>query len=408
MKIKSLKALGLAIFASAALIPGMVYASTAANTTITNTVTVNFANAANVAQTAVTSSVSFTVNLISAAPTLVAGADIDPSTEATSETLYYTITSNANGPDEYNVGSVTTNTDINSPTGYTIPSSVTLGATTIAAYIEGDGTSAVITVPYDGTDDSSANGIVAGDILMINSTEYTVASVDESTGATTNVVTITLSANVSGGPVVAGTIVPERQVFAASLTTGTTITSPKAFGTHEVEVKAYPVTASDLTATDSATITVRKPLLAVTKYVRNATSGTTFNASGTGTMSIGGVDYFTGGITGKPGDTMEYVIVVDNTATGAGVAKNIIVSDPIPMFTTLATTSVYLIDATTTALGSVTFPGTALNVAVDGDAAKVDSDTLYVYAGTGGDDSGTGGSLNLTEYSLVRFQVTID
>lgn len=411
MKHWSIKTLGLAILASAALIPGLVYASTAANTTITNTVTVNFANAANVAQTAVTSSVSFTVNLVPAAPTLVAGPDIDPTTEAASATITYTITSNANGPDVYDLSDSIDDTNINAPTGVNYPASVTLGATTLAAAIAGDGTSAVISVPFDGDDaDSSVNGIEAGDTIIINGDEYIVDSIDETTGAATNVVTITLTTNVDGGAVSAGTIVPERQTFDVTLTTGTTITATFAFGTHEVEITATSATDGNFAAADSATIYVRKPLMSVTKYVRNATPATTFNASGTGTVDIGGVNYYTGGITGNPGDVMEYVIVVDNTASGAGVAKNIVVSDPIPMFTTLANTSVYLIDASTAALSAVSFPGTALDVTENGDAAEFSAGTLYIYAGTGGVDTGagTGGELDPAERSIIRFRVTID
>lgn len=403
--------LGAAIFAGAALLPGLVYASTAANTVITNTVTVNFANAANVAQTAVTDSVSFTVNLVPAAPTLVAGADIDPTTEGTANSITFTITSNANGPDQYNLTDDITDTDINAPTGVSFPANVTLGGTTLATALLGDNTENTLTVPYDGTDDSVVNGIAVGDIIVIDGDEYEVDSIDESTGSTTNTVTITLTTNVdnSSAGVAVGTIIGERQTFDVDLTTGTTIVAPNAFGTHGVEITATSDTDGAYTAADSATIYVRKPVLAVTKYVRNATPGSTFNP-GAGGTDIGGTLYYTSGVTGNPTDIMEYVIIVDNTASGAGVANNIVVSDPIPMFTSLTTTSVYLIDASTTAVDSVAFPGAALDVTENGDAAEEDSGTLYIFAGDGGVDTsaGTGGTLDPGERSFIRFRVTID
>ena len=65
----------------------LALASTAANTTITNTVTVSFDDAADQSQTPVQASVSILVNLVASAPTLSSPADIDPSTETTANNL---------------------------------------------------------------------------------------------------------------------------------------------------------------------------------------------------------------------------------------------------------------------------------------------------------------------------------
>lgn len=399
---------GTALLASAALIPSLAFA-TAANTTITNTVTVSFSDAANNPQTSVEANVAITVNLVAAAPTLVAGADIDPTTETTAASITYTITSNANGPDQYNLTSDTaTNSQISAPTGVTLAGSVTLGATTLAAALVGDDSELTLTVPFDGTADGAVNGLAVTDTVVINGNEYTIDSVDESNGGTTNLASITLTVEVTGGAVAIGALVAERQTFDIDLTTGS-IVAPNASGVHTVSVTATSDTDNAFTATDSATITVRKPVLTVTKYVRNVTT-VAFNPL-VAAITVDAVDYYASGVSGNPGDTMQYLIVIDNSAAGAGTANNIVVSDPIPQFTTFVASSIEL-DATGTGVFLA-----QNETADDGDAAELDATgnrTVYVYAGAGGDDTtagagnGDGGTLTAGQVSHVIFQVTID
>ena len=407
MKILNQKAMGVAIIALAALAPALVYASTAANTSITNTVTVNFEDASNNAQPAQTASVSLTVNLVASAPILSSPADIDPSTENTTETLTYTITGTANGPDTYDFSSSDSRTNMDADATFTTPS-VTLGGTTVASAVSA--TDTVITVPYDGADDSDVNGITAGDTLVIDPSGaaevVTVSSVDESTGAASNTVTITLTAGTTGAYGI-GVIIGERDTVALDVTTDTITTGTS--GTHSVSSTA---TSQDdgtvsTTQTTATVITVRKPGLTVSKYVRNVTNP----VAGTTAETVGGTTWYAADVSGVPGDTMEYLIVVDNTAAGSGTANNIVVSDPVPQFTTFVASSITL-DAT----GTGTF--TAQDETADnGDAAELDATgngTVYVYAGSGGDDTaagagnGTGGSLASGEVSRVVFRVTID
>ncbi|HEY9032593.1 MAG TPA: hypothetical protein VIN71_01530 [Pseudomonadales bacterium] len=417
MKLLNRNLTGAAILAGAALLPGVAFANTAANTTITNTVTVNFDDAGGNAQTAVEASVAITVDLVAAAPTLVAGADIDPTTETTAASITYTITSNANGPDQYNLSSDTaTNSQISAPTGVTLAGSVTLGATTLAAALVGDDSELTLTVPFDGTDDGVVNGLTDGDTVVINGNEYTIDTVDESNGTTTNLASITLTVEVTGGVVAIGALVAERQTFDINLTTGS-IVAPNASGVHTVSVTATSDTDNAFTATDSATITVRKPTLSVTKFVRNVTEPV---VGGGTTTTVGADTFYTTGVSGKPTDVMEYLIVVANDDVNAGSATNIVVSDPIPMFTSFVAGSIQLDP------GTGTFA--AQDEAVDDgtDAAELDSSgngTVYVYAGAGGSDivddglggdlnpgagNGNGGSLAAGETSRVLFQVEID
>ena len=127
-------------------------------------------------------------------------------------------------------------------------------------------------------------------------------------------------------------------------------------------------------------------------------------------ITVDGVDYYASGVSGNPTDTMQYLIVIDNSAAGAGTANNIVVSDPIPQFTTFVASSIELDD------GAGTFVAQD-ETADDGDAAELDTTgngTVYVYAGAGGDDTtagagnGDGGNLVAGEISYVIFQVTID
>jgi uncharacterized repeat protein (TIGR01451 family) len=399
---------GTALIAGAALLPGLAYASTAANTVITNTVTVNYTDAANNAQTPITDSVAITVNLVASAPILSSPADVDPITENTTVNLVYTITGTANGPDTYNFSSADTRSNMEQDAGFTTPG-VTLGGTTVAAAIAIGAT--VITVPFDGIDDGIVNGIAVGDIIVIDPTGTAevaeVASIDESTGAATNTVTITLIAATTSAHGY-GLIIGERALVTVVVTTDEITTG--ASGTHSVLTTATSVADGliSTTQTTATLITVRRPVLTVAKYVRN-TSNATFNP-GAADITVDSVAYYASGVSGNPGDVMQYLIVVNNSGAGAGVANNIVVSDPIPQFTTFVAGSIRL------------DPGTGVFAAEDeavdsGSAAEFDSSgngTVYVYAGAGGDDltagagNGTGGTLLAGEISHITFQVEID
>ncbi|MFN3713055.1 MAG: hypothetical protein ACK4SX_05305 [Alcanivoracaceae bacterium] len=397
---------GSAIIIGAALIPGLAFA-TAANTTITNTVTVNYTDAANNAQPQEQASASILVNLVASAPLLSSPADVDPTTENTAVNLIYTITSTANGPDTYNFSSADTPTNMDNDAAFSTPS-ILLGATTAASGITIGAT--VITVPYDGTDDNNVNGLVAGDTIVLDPTGVaevaTILSVDESSGAATNTVTITLVAGTTNAfPY--GTPIGERANVTVTVTTDD-ITAGT-FGTHSVLTTATSQEDA-LVATTQATATVinvRRPVLTINKYVRNNTPASPFN-TGVVAITVDGVDYYTSGVTGNPGDTMQYLIVIDNSAAGAGVASNIIVTDPVPQFTTYQSNTIEL------------DPGTGNFAAQDdGDttgAAEFDGTAgiVYVYAGAGGSagaagfGNGTGGTLAPGEISYIRFDVEID
>lgn len=408
MNLLNRKLLGAAILAGAAALPGLVYASTAANTTIRNTVTVSYTDAAAVAQTPVEASVDLTVNLVASAPTLSSPANVDPTTENTAVNLVYTITSTANGPDTYNFTSDDSRSNMNDDADITTPS-ITLGATTLAADAV-DGASFIV-VPYDSDagNNAAVNGITAGDTILIGTVVYTVGVIDKAATLSNNTVEIPLTTNITGATVPTGSIVGEQATVIVVVTTD--FITAGTSGTHTIETTATSTTDAGAATTQATAtvITVRRPVLEVTKYVRNATPATTFNPVAAD-ITVGGVDYYASGVSGNPGDTMQYLIVIDNSAAGAGIANNIVVSDPIPQFTSFVPASISLDD------GSGTFAAQA--EAVDsGSAAELDASgngTVYVYAGAGGSDfapgagNGTGGTLQAGEISYVIFQVEID
>lgn len=402
MKTQAVRYLSAALLAGSVFVPTALYASTAANTTISNTVTVNFEDAGGNAQTAVTASVSFTVNLVASAPIVSAPADVSPTTESTSYNLVHTLTSTANGPDTYNISSGSVDTNMDGAPTFGGDATIILGATTVAADFLAGVTA--ITAPFDGTDDGAVNGLAAGDTIVIDPTgtaeTAVITSIDESTGAATNTVTITLVAATTGGAS-AGVTIGESASTTTTVTTNT-VTAPPS-GSHNVTVTYTSAANAGVTATDSSLYTVVRSALTVTKYVRN---DTTANGAGTSTV-FGGQTYYASGVNGNPGETMEYLIVIENPA-GYGDAQNIVVSDPIPQFTTYSANSIQL-DAN----------GLGLAAQLDsdsGDAAEFDggANTVYAYAGLGGTDgavgfgNGTGGTLSGGETSVVVFQVTID
>lgn len=422
--------------------PIAVYASTAANTTVTNTVSVFYKDATAAQNYSGTATATFTVSLLAAAPTIV----VAPTAQNTSETtsgieIQYTVTANANGADAYAfaLNPIVAGTNLTAATAdaYSLVSAsgvfnpttgaLTLGGTTLAAPLATNATT--LTVPWDGEvagTNTAVNGLVAGDIIVLDGAEYTIASIDNSAAvvATNNYTVITLATAYAGTALPVGTIVGERAVIKLSFTSGTL---QNGASTEDYTI-APVVTYSSLTVTaTTATVTVQRPTLAINKYVRN----TTTPVAGTGDITVAGATFYSSGVNGKPGDVMEYLIHIDNTVgTGASKATNIVVSDVLPEFTTINTGSIKLLPATDSLLtGIVSGDFTTVNPATAGSAAELATGTLCVYAGAGGDNSGTntvvgtpcvgtGGALGPdasalptpipAQRSIVVFQVTID
>ncbi|MDP2226514.1 MAG: hypothetical protein Q8J78_03445 [Moraxellaceae bacterium] len=397
-----------AIFGTSMLVTGSIaHASTAATATVRNIVTVNYADAASNPQTAITAAVDVTVNLVRANPVL--NAPVDITTDAATAAVYnYTITNASNGITTYDL---TTSVDaqsagISGSTAGVSVTPITLGGTTVAVgtTIAAAGTTA-ITVPRDDTADTTVNGIAAGDTIVIGGQVFTVASVVDAqvpaspaNGPYTT--TITVNGNGTALPVNVADPIYERQSVTVTVTPGT-VTDASVDQTIDVTFTVTDADNGAFLATDATVTTVSGVGLQVQKLVRNVDTAVV----GSGVVSYFGVDYYSGGVTGNPGQVLEYLVVVSKT--GAASATNVRVSDPIPPFTTYIASSMSIDNA-----------GTGVFTVLDdsdsnGDAGETDTNTVYFYPGAGGTDgaagvgNGTGGTISGANVSRMKFQVTI-
>jgi sorbitol-specific phosphotransferase system component IIA len=423
-----LKATILAATLAVATIGGVETASaitdgTAANTTIRNEVTVSYKNNSGTPMADIVRSVDITVDLVDATPSLtLVTSTPQPSDSNTGVDFQYTILSNANGPDRYNLtvasfvesnisGSTNAFRDTAAGGGSAI-TYVDLGATSVAstANITAASTT-VITVPRDLTADGTVNGLSVGDTVTINGADYTVAAVDDANQGL-GTTTITLNGNGTAATVNPGDLIQEKATFYLRVTTGSASAAATITTNINARDAANPNQAA-ATANSQTVINIAMPSLTVTKFVRNVTTpviggGTTVSVNNDGS---GPYTYYTAGVTGKPGETLEYLIRITNDAgvNPAGTAKGIKISDPIPQFTTYTASSMRLDPGTGT--------WAALNDNLSGgDAGEWDSSgkVIYIYAGSGGVDTGaaandgTGGNLadNTTTYG--SYKVTID
>lgn len=397
--------LAVAVLATGALGASQAWANTAADTTIRNTVTVNYSDAANTPQAAITAQVDVNVNLVRTSPLL--SAPIDQTTDSATNAVYsYTITTTANGIATYNLTSpLSQSAGISASSATTNVASVTLGATTVAAAVTINAAGNTnITVPRDNTSDASINGLIVNDLVVIAGQVFQITGVGADT-LSPGTTTITVNGNGTALNVPAGTLVAERQAFTLTVDPGPV--SGVGDQTITVDTTATDSVNNTYSATDQTITTVRNVNLTVQKLVRNVTTG----AAGSGiATAFNGNNYYATGVTGNPGDTLEYLIVVTN-AVGAANATAVRVGDPLPPFTTYTPNSSFVEN------GGVL--SAALNDSgADGDAAEFGGNAVYFYLGAGGTDGpgagtndGTGGTLTGTapnNASRALFRVTIN
>jgi uncharacterized repeat protein (TIGR01451 family) len=399
--------LAAAILATGAMGASQAWANTAADTTIRNTVTVNYSDAANTAQAPITAQVDVSVNLVRANPIL--SAPIDQTTDSATNAVYsYTITNGANGVATYNLTSpLAQSAGISASTAGTNVASVTLGASTVAAAvtINAAGTT-TISVPRDNTSDASINGLIVNDIVVIAGQVFQITGVGADT-LSPGTTTITVNGNGTALNAPAGTLIAERQAFTLTVDPGPV----SGVGDQTITVTTTATDSVDNTyvASDVTVTTVRNVNLTVQKLVRNVTTGT----AGAGVATaFNGSNYYASGVTANPGDTLEYLIVVTN-AVGAANATAVRISDPLPPFTTYTPGTMFVENSGTLSA--------ALNDSgADGDAAEFSGTAVYFYLGAGGTDGGvagpltndgTGGTLSGTapaNASRALFRVTIN
>ncbi|MDX8377315.1 MAG: hypothetical protein R8L53_04760 [Mariprofundales bacterium] len=405
----------IALCAAMVATPQAAQAVTAAQATIKNVVTVNYTDAGNNAMTAATATNFVIVDLVAAAPILSAPAS--QTTSAGSLVNYaYTITSRANGEDVITVSATSVDAGINAPTidfysdaaltTIITGGNVTLGASDVysnVAIAAGTTTVSSIIVPADQTNDSLVNGIAADTYVEIGGVLFWVSAVTDN-GGNNSVLTSTI--DVYGQAAItnltAGTLIYEQKTIYMAVAVGSLTGS--ADGTHTIDLAATDGVNS---ATPDQTITtVSGPNLQVAKYSANLTIA----AVGGGTaITVDGIAFYPSGIFGKPTQTIGYLIIIKNT--GSGDAKNVIVTDPIPAYTTYVAGSLTLDPYT----GAGTTAAVTDGIGDDAGEVNVGLTEVTIYAGDGGTNvggyaGGTGGTIpgGANNTSYARFSVTVD
>ncbi len=335
-------ATALLLAAALSLTASTAMANTAANTEIINRARLTF----NGGQTA-ESTVTVTVALVPSTPNVeITRADAvytGVNTPAVTNTV--TITATTNGPSTYTVTpSVTAST--NTQGAAPDQPSVTGGATVTIGASVSTGTSGTtyVTVPASGAsgaNPAAINGIAINDTIVftIGITTYTrtVASFTDNGDGTYRI-------NFSGGatPVApTGTQIGERYQVNLTSTPGTiqtlgtdlTTTVQAVVSTPAAPFGGSPAPANATVATTPPNKwTSTSPSISFQKYSRNV-NNSAGNAAGTGSASIsinGATNtYYTGGVTGKPGDIIEYVIRATNNGTAD--LTNCAISDQLPV-----------------------------------------------------------------------------
>ena len=401
MKLKSLKqklAFALLLTLSAA---GSAFANLAADTQIFNSATLTYNDGTGVK----TSSASVTVKilLVPSAATIVPGAPQSTSYLGTAKlTNAFIVTANANGRDTYNVSTaITSSSNTSGPTATPSTLSITLGATVTVT----GSTPTSLVVPSDGVADGSVNGIANGSFVVVSGQMRQVSTVvDNATGIST----INLVSPLPGATA-AGVLVAEQKTVNVDVTAGT-ITTP---GTDVTVLKNLTVTSTTsgaATATSgTATDTFTSGTATLKKYVRNVTT-----ANGTGaTYPYNTFTYYDSGVTAKPGEVLEYILVSTNSGSGAVTGSSI--ADSLPIAYASLKTGVYTggRDVSYVSDTNVTSFYTAI---ADADQATYNAGTgvMTINLGTGATSSAGGsipGSSTLPVGSksvLVLYQVTIN
>jgi uncharacterized repeat protein (TIGR01451 family) len=164
--------------------------------------------------------------------------------------------------------------------------------------------------------------------------------------------------------------------------------------------------------------------LSVQKYVRNVTAAVVGATPITLPAVIGGATYYVTGVSGKPGDILEYAVKI--TDAGTGNAGSVIATDPVPTYSTLISSSgVYGANNTGGATGtfaqvySSRIPATIASLKINNSGGLTDvgfgkavpgqaaGSIMTFYLGIGSTIA-AGGTLNTLEVDYIVYQTKID
>jgi len=352
--------------------PQQASANSGAGATILNIVTVNYKDASGTTSYAETATATVTVTLVPATPTVLASSTALSGASNTGIVYTYTVTSAANGSDAYPIA-----TALGAATN--LAAGATATPSTASLTLGGSVITAVPAVNQIEIPAGTETNIAIGDILVIGGIDYYTSAV-----APGNIATFT---NASPSDGIAGTIttpaVPTLITLAANAAAGGSNTTP-AF-TVDVPLTPSPLVGTVVGEQQSFTVTVTATtggLPGDGTQVTTVTIGTdptpgTVVSSSTSTFqganlsitkevsSDGGATY--GATGGAPGATLTYRITIKNN--GAGSATAVIVTDPMPAFTTYTASSAKL----DTTAGPVTYAAAATALTDAADAPATDA-----------------------------------
>jgi len=379
---------------------GSAWALTASNTQIINNASLTY-NDGTVTRTVNALPVVVTVSLLPGTPTVTNGPDqttpyTGPNTPLTNT---FTITaSNTNGPDTYSLTPAITATVNATGSGVTLTSPtspVLLGATVTLSGC----TTTSLNVPSDGVSGPAVNGIANGDTIVVGPD---VATVNTVTNTGSGIATITLNGTGLSAAPGAGLLVGEQQTVTVTVDSGTiTTVGQNIVITKHLTIASTTDPTKTATSTD-ITDTYTNGLATLNKYVRNITTpaagGTIYSYPAAGT------DYYLTGITAKPGEVLEYILVAYNSGTGNVTVAAI--TDALP--------------TTFVSLRTGAYPGTTdftyynesnvasyLTAASGDDAATYAAPTLTINVGTGA-TSGAGGTIASGATVRALYRVTVN
>ena len=430
-------------------------AGAAATTTLENIASATYTSAASATPiTATSNAVVITINLVPAFPTVAftssTPTDLLNLVEGQTATLTYTLTSNANGPDDYTV--IVGEASVINITGTvaTAAAAITLGGSTVAVDSTIDAgcltvasSNCVITLPNDASAGTGGvNGLDLGDTVVFEGGQVCTIAPSGTltdTGGLTSLGGTLSSIEVTGCSGAAGTIVAGTSVYEQATQTVAVlidVTSPGAPGTATLQVTAIVDGSPAITSAALTDLPVQAYVidLTISKFVRNVTESGLNPACGLTALSclnVDGVLYHASGVTANPTNILEYAILASNNG---GPVTEIILTDDLTAFSSFngATgTSKILVETTAAnnssglcaAVGGTTdgTQGTCILSAgtpIDAtDATVVANDTITVSAGDNGSNGATnsgvvsglaGGELAVGKVSVVLFQVTVD
>lgn len=425
-------------------------ASVSADHVIRNTVSATYRDLNDFDPTSgagISATVDITVELVQVSPEIVLSSTqtdvFDPVSATQVVNIFYTITSQANGTDTYTLAGTLNDTGGVTGSSPTDPANYVLGATTAASAVTSFETGTVtatngtnILVPADSVgNDFKINELVVTDKIRLAMTGVAgdnvceVLSITEPGAGSEANATSTIevhkctdggSGNGGTGELAIGDQIGEQAEILLIVTVGTAPTD----GTVEVDVSIDVLVENDgavapATLDNSPILNVLAANLEIYKYVRNVSDVVVGDeAAAYDVLNINGTLYYRSGVTGSPGDTLEYAVLLLNQG---GDIQKVIATDPEVPFTNYSTgfgIKLYeeetLADPACASFTCVaTFGGTFVTndddvLTTNNDHGGLDGTTITVYPGVGGNEVGAiGGNIDANKVSIILYQLVI-